>query len=47
MEPNLSKKDDIIFSKQKAGDGMKVHKALAWMTVLCFVLTIITGYKKQ
>ena len=26
---------------------MKKHKMFAWLTVLCFFLTIITGYEKQ
>ena len=26
---------------------MKAHKFFAWMTVFCFAMTMITGYKKQ
>ena len=26
---------------------MKKHKIFAWLTVLCFLLTIITGYEHQ
>lgn len=26
---------------------MKKHKVFAWLTVLCFLLTIITGYEHQ
>lgn len=25
---------------------MKSHKFFAWMTVLCFIMVMITGYKK-
>jgi hypothetical protein len=26
---------------------VKYHKTFAWLTVIAFVLTIITGYEKQ
>ena len=26
---------------------MKKHRFFAWMTVICFLLTMLTGYKKQ
>ncbi|WP_442856300.1 DUF6219 family protein [Butyrivibrio sp. AE3004] len=26
---------------------MKSHKFFAWATVICFLLTMYTGYKKQ
>jgi hypothetical protein len=26
---------------------MKKHRFFAWMTVICFLLTMITGYKKK
>jgi len=26
---------------------MKYHKTFAWLTVICFVLTIITGYEHK
>ncbi|WP_442856100.1 hypothetical protein [Butyrivibrio sp. NC2002] len=26
---------------------MKCHKFFAWATVICFLLTMYTGYKKQ
>lgn len=29
------------------GMMMKMHKFFAWATVICFLLTMITGYKKQ
>ena len=32
---------------EKDGDGVKKHKLFAWLTVLFFLLTIITGYEKK
>ena len=26
---------------------MKMHRFFAWMTVVCFLLTMVTGYKKK
>jgi hypothetical protein len=26
---------------------MKKHRFFAWMTVICFLLTMMTGYKKK
>jgi len=26
---------------------MKMHRFFAWMTVICFLLTMATGYKKK
>ena len=39
----------MIMSKfqGKAGEAVKNHKLFAWLTVLCFLLTIITGYEKK
>ncbi len=32
---------------RKGGIPMKVHKTFAWLTVICFFATMITGYKKK
>ena len=34
-------------SKKKGTSYMKLHKLFAWGTVVCFVLTMITGYKRK
>lgn len=35
-------------AKKKGRSGyMKSHKFFAWATVFCFVMTMITGYKRQ
>lgn len=34
-------------SVTKGNDYMKLHKLFAWGTVVCFVLTMITGYKRK
>jgi|GEM_PF-2646332 len=26
---------------------MKRHRFFAWMTIVCFLLTMVTGYKKK
>ena len=33
----------IILQEEK----MKKHKMFAWLTVFCFLMTIITGYEKK
>ena len=33
--------------KKGRSDYMKSHKFFAWATVFCFVMTMITGYKRQ
>lgn len=38
----------VVKHKEKGRSGyMKSHKFFAWATVFCFVMTMITGYKKQ
>ncbi|MCR5594343.1 MAG: MBL fold metallo-hydrolase [Lachnospiraceae bacterium] len=43
--------DEIDIEPQKTTPGrsayMKGHKFFAWATVVCFVMTMITGYKKK
>ena len=36
-----------LLEKFMGRDAMKCHKFFAWATVVCFVITMITGYKKQ
>ena len=38
----------VVKHKKKGRSGyMKSHKFFAWATVFCFVMTMITGYKRQ
>lgn len=38
----------VVKQKKKGRSGyMKSHKFFAWATVFCFVMTMITGYKRQ
>ena len=34
-------------NSEKMVMGMKAHKTLAWLTVLFFILTVVTGYEKK
>jgi len=37
-----------LVDKRKGGRSfMKLHKFFAWATVACFILTMITGYKRK
>lgn len=34
-------------NKNKEEEKMKQHKFFAWATVFCFVMTMLTGYKRK
>ena len=33
--------------RKKRSEYMKWHKLFAWGTVVCFVMTMVTGYKRK
>jgi len=39
--------EQLTLSKSGKGNYMKYHKMFAWGTVFCFVMTMITGYKRK
>jgi len=39
--------DELQLVKKKGNGFMKMHKMFAWGTVVCFVMTMITGYTKK
>jgi 7,8-dihydropterin-6-yl-methyl-4-(beta-D-ribofuranosyl)aminobenzene 5'-phosphate synthase len=40
--------DSVILAPKKMhGHGMSMHRFFAWGTVVCFALTMITGYKRK
>lgn len=39
--------DELEIIRKKGNEYMKMHKMFAWGTVVCFVMTMITGYKRK
>jgi len=39
--------DELQLVKKKGNGFMKMHKMFAWGTVVCFVMTMITGYTRK
>ena len=38
---------EAVYLKIILQEEMKKHKMFAWLTVFCFLMTIITGYGKK
>lgn len=36
-----------VSDRKKGRTEMKIHKTFAWLTVVCFCVTMISGYKKK
>ncbi len=45
-QKNVTGSKPVIAGKKGRG-GMKLHKIFAWATVGCFIMTMVTGYKRK
>lgn len=43
----MTKEEALKIAKKKRREYMKWHKFFAWGTVVCFVLTMVTGYQRK
>ena len=46
-EETRKKKEAAKAAGKKRREYMKWHKFFAWGTVVCFVLTMVTGYQRK
>ncbi|MCR4903838.1 MAG: MBL fold metallo-hydrolase [Butyrivibrio sp.] len=48
VDIDIADKDDLAAkTTKKGGNYMKWHKFFAWATVVCFIMCMITGYKRK